>query len=109
MANSYYVYILANRGKMMYIGVTNDLFRRVWQHRHERGSEYTSKHRIYDLVWFDETDDVSAAILKEKQIKNWRRQWKVNLIEKANRYWEELAHEWYGLQMGEKDPEMSSV
>ena len=95
MPNTYYVYILANRGKMLYTGVTNDLHTRVWQHRNEHGSKYASKHGIQDLVWFDETDDVAAAITKEKQIKNWRRRWKVNLIEEKNLYWEDLAREWY--------------
>ena len=95
MPNSYYVYILANRGKMLYTGVTNDLQRRLWQHRNTGGSEYASKHGIHDLVWFDETDDVSAAITKEKQIKNWRRQWKINLIEENNHFWEDLARGWY--------------
>jgi putative endonuclease len=95
MANSYYVYILANRGKMLYTGVTNDLHRRVWQHRNDDESQYASKHGIHDLVWFDETDDVTAAILKEKQIKNWRRQWKINLIEEKNNFWEDLARGWY--------------
>lgn len=94
--NRYFVYILSNRGKMLYTGVTSDLHHRVWQHRNDGGADYTSKHGIHDLVWFDETDDVSVAIGKEKQIKNWRRQWKVNLIEEGNLYWDDLAREWYG-------------
>ena len=84
MSNRYFVYILANRGKMLYTGVTGDLFRRVWHHRNEHGPDYTSKYRIRDLVWFEETDDVTVAIAKEKQIKTWRRRWKMNLVEFEN-------------------------
>ncbi len=81
---------------MLYTGVTGDLFRRVWQHRNSGGSKFTAKYGIRDLVWFDETDDITEAISKEKQIKNWHRQWKINLVEDANRYWEDLARDWYG-------------
>ncbi len=94
--NRYFVYILANRGKMLYTGVTSDLHRRLRQHRNERGSEYTSKYGIHDLVWLDETDDITAAISKEKQIKNWRRRWKMNLVEFENPRWLDLAAGWYG-------------
>lgn len=93
--NSYFVYILANRGKMLYTGVTSDLTRRVWEHRNEKGSKYTTKHGIFDLVWFGETNEIESALIKEKQIKNWRRQWKVNLIEQDNLYWDDLARDWY--------------
>ena len=95
MSHSYYVYILANRGKMIYTGVTSDLPRRVFEHRNGTGSKYTSKHGISDLVWFDETNEIESALIKEKQIKNWRRQWKVNLVEKGNLYWDDLARDWY--------------
>ena len=95
MSNRYFVYILANRGKMLYTGVTGDLFRRVWHHRNEHGSDYTSKYRIRDLVWFEETDDVTVAIAKEKQIKTWRRRWKMNLVEFENPRWLDLADGWY--------------
>jgi len=92
----YFVYILSNPGKMLYTCVTGDLFRRVWQHRYERGSEYTSKYRIHELVWFEETDGISTAIVKEKQIKTWRRRWKINLVEFENPRWLDLANGWYG-------------
>ena len=92
----YFTYILANHGKMLYTGVTSDLFRRVWQHRYNHVSEYTSKYRIHELVWFEETDDVAVAIAKEKQIKTWRRRWKINLVEFENPRWLNLASGWYG-------------
>lgn len=95
MSSHYYVYILANRGKMLCTGVTNDLLRRVWEHKHGTGSKYTSKYGIHDLVWFDETNEIESALIREKQIKTWRRQWRVNLIERSNLYWEDLARDWY--------------
>jgi putative endonuclease len=95
MSNRYFVYILANRGKMLYTGVTRDLFQRVWQHRRGCGSSFTSKYRTHELVWFEETDDISAAIAREKQIKTWRRQWKKNLVEFENPGWLDLADGWY--------------
>ncbi|MCH8113844.1 MAG: GIY-YIG nuclease family protein [Chloroflexi bacterium] len=94
--NRYFVYILSNPGKMLYTGVTRDLFRRVWQHRNERGAAFTSKYRVHNLVWFQETDDISAAIAKEKQIKTWHRRWKMNLVEFENPRWLDLASGWYG-------------
>lgn len=95
-SNRYFVYILSNSGKMLYTGVTSDLQRRVWQYRFDRGSEHTAKYRIHNLVWFEETDDVSVAIVKEKQIKTWRRQWKMNLVEFENPQRLDLANDWYG-------------
>ena len=91
----YFVYMLANRAKMTYIGVTSDLHRRVYEHRNGTGSKYTSKHGIHDLVWFDETNEIESALIKEKQMKNWRRQWKCNLVEQRNYFWEDLARDWY--------------
>ena len=67
---SSYVYILANRSKTIYIGVTADLERRVWQHRFATSSDFTSNYNIDRLVWFEEADDVTVAIAREKQIKN---------------------------------------
>ena len=94
-SNRYFVYMLANKGKMLYTGATNDLLRRVWQHRNGAGSNFTKKYATHSLVWFDETDDVTVAIAKEKQIKGWRRRWKVNLVEFENPDWLDLADGWY--------------
>lgn len=102
---NYYVYILSNDDRTMYSGVTNDLFRRLWQHRTVGGSKFASKHRTTKLVWFDETDDVTVAIAREKQIKNWRREWKLDLVEVGNPEWLDLADGWYGV---ERDSESSS-
>ena len=91
----YFVYMLSNPGKMLYTGVTGDLFRPVWQHRNEGGSEFTANYRVHDLAWFQETDDISVAVAKEKQIKTWRRRWKTNLVEFENPGWLDLADGWY--------------
>ena len=102
---SYYVYILSNTDKTLYTGVTNDLFRRLWQHRTDRGSKFASKHLATKFVWFDETDDVTVAIAREKQIKSWRRKWKLDLVEVGNPEWLNLADGWYGV---DRDSESSS-
>ena len=92
---SYYVYMLANKGRMIYTGVTGDLHSRVWQHKSGVGSRFTQHYSTDLLVWFDEMNDVDAALLKEKQIKNWRRKWKVELIEDGNPDWLDLSDGWY--------------
>lgn len=87
----YYVYLMASgRNGTLYVGVTNDLIRRAWQHRNGEIPGFTTRYAVHDLVWFDWTTDVEAAILREKQIKNWKRAWKVALIEKENPYWRDL-------------------
>jgi putative endonuclease len=91
---SYYVYILASkRNGTLYIGVTNNLIRRVGEHRRGEESGFTKKYHVTQLVWFDVTDDVSAAIWREKCMKWWKRRWKVELIEKTNPEWRDLWEE----------------
>ena len=87
---SYYVYIMTNRSKTLYTGVTNDLARRVYEHKNKLNKGFTSKYNIDKLIYFEETNDISEAITREKQIKGWLRQKKINLIEKENPNWEEL-------------------
>ena len=92
--NSYFVYILASRRNgTLYVGVTNDLFRRVWQHRNGEGVSFTRKYGVYRLVWFEEHGDINQAILREKRIKRWKRAWKLTMIEKENPDWTELYDE----------------
>lgn len=74
----------------MYIGVTSDLLRRIYQHRHKNADGFTSKYDINKLVYFEEVADVYSAIKREKQLKNWKRKWKLDLIEKENPGWEDL-------------------
>jgi putative endonuclease len=85
----FWVYILANRSRQLYIGVTNNLELRVAQHR--LGTEgYTARHQIKDLVYFETTGDIVAAITREKQLKGWKRVRKVQLIESTNPDWKDL-------------------
>ncbi len=91
----YYAYILSNPNKTLYVGVTGDLFRRVWQHLNKSDSKFVSKHGLNKLVWFEEADQIQDAIGREKQIKNWRRRWKLDLVETVNPRWLDLAQGWY--------------
>lgn len=90
----YFVYILASkRNGTLYIGVTSDLSRRAYQHKHKSTQGFTSKYDVNKLVYFEETADIYSAITREKQLKNWHRQWKIELIEKNNPEWKELDPE----------------
>jgi putative endonuclease len=88
---SYFVYILVNRSRTLYVGVTNNLERRVYEHKHNLVSGFTSRYRIERPVYFEETGDVQAAIAREKQLKGWLRAKKVALIESVNPTWEDLS------------------
>ena len=89
-ARYYFVYILASRFKTLYIGVTNDLQRRIAQHRERRPGTYTGRYRIDRLVHVEVFDSPSIAIAREKELKAWRREKKVRLIETKNPAWEDL-------------------
>ena len=93
-SRNYYVYILSSRSRVLYTGVTSDLERRLAQHRTNTGRGFSARYNADRLVWFGETDDVSAALTMEKQIKGWRRVRKVELIEADNPRWSDLASEW---------------
>ena len=87
----YYVYILASRKHgTLYIGVTNDLVRRIHQHKTDAVPGFTSRYGVHLLVWFERYDDVLSAIAREKEIKKWHREWKINLIERSNPEWVDL-------------------
>ena len=91
----YYVYILTNRSKSLYTGVTNDLERRVYEHKNKLVPGFTLQYNISRLVFFETTPNVRAAIAREKQIKGWTRQKKIALIELANPRWRDLSVDWY--------------
>ena len=91
----YYVYILSSRSRNLYTGVTNELARRVWQHRQGKASVFTQRYRIHRLVYFERHGKVVDAIAREKQIKAWRREKKIALIESTNPAWEDLAERWF--------------
>ena len=95
MPKNYYVYIMSNRSKTLYIGVTNDLYRRVHQHKNKINDSFTAKYNITMLVYYEHTTDVGFAIMREKQLKNWHKEWKINLIESMNKNWDDLAVEWF--------------
>jgi putative endonuclease len=86
------VYILASqRNGTLYIGVTSDLVKRVWQHQNNTVEGFTAKYKVHRLVYFEMHDDMRSAITREKQLKKWNRAWKLELIERNNPEWEDLS------------------
>jgi len=77
----------------LYIGVTSDLIRRVWQHKNDVHDGFVKKYNVHRLVWYEATPDSESAIRREKQMKKWRRQWKINLIEEEKPNWNDLYDE----------------
>ncbi|MGZ6004607.1 MAG: GIY-YIG nuclease family protein [Candidatus Saccharimonadales bacterium] len=89
---SYYVYILASKKDgVLYIGVTNNLERRVWEHKNGVEDGFTKKYMVHRLVYFEQTENIEAAIVREKKLKKWKRSWKISLIEKNNPEWNDLS------------------
>ena len=94
--HQYYVYILTNqKNGTLYIGMTNSLERRVFEHKQKLLKGFTLKYGLDKLVYFEQYQYVSDAILREKRMKKWKRQWKINLIEEENPLWNNLAADWY--------------
>jgi putative endonuclease len=90
----FWVYILASRiGGTLYIGVTNDLVRRVYEHREGLAEGFTKKYGVHRLVYFEQFDDVENAIRREKRLKSWNRAWKIRLIEETNPHWIDLYYQ----------------
>ncbi len=88
---SYYVYMMASKKNgVLYIGITNDLVRRVYEHKTGPVRSFTSRYNVFLLVWFEIYDDPLTAISREKELKKWRRAWKVALIEANNAEWRDL-------------------
>ncbi|MBO5050611.1 MAG: GIY-YIG nuclease family protein [Clostridia bacterium] len=88
----YYVYILSNwNHRVLYIGVTNDLKRRLYEHKNGLVDGFTKRYNVHKLVYFDATSDVYAAITREKQLKGWKRERKIKLIEEKNPKWDDLS------------------
>ena len=90
----YYVYIMTNRSRTLYTGVTNNLERRVFEHKNHLIEGFTKKYKITKLVYYETTTDVKSAISREKQIKGWLRAKKIALIEEANQEWRDLSEDW---------------
>lgn len=92
MTKQYYVYILTNKSNnVLYTGVTNDLARRIYEHKNKLVNGFTKKYNLNKLVYFDTTPDVRSALEREKQLKNWHRDWKINLISEFNPKWKDLS------------------
>ncbi len=91
----YYVYIMTNNSRTLYTGVTNNLERRVYEHKNKLVAGFASKYNITMLVHYEETNDVQEALVREKQIKGWLRSKKVTLIEAENPEWKDLSLDWY--------------
>ncbi len=94
MSNNYYVYILASKYKgTLYVGVTNNLSRRIYEHNNKVIDGFTKKYNVDVLVYYEISDDISSAIQREKCIKKWNRDWKIKLIESVNPKWENLSED----------------
>jgi putative endonuclease len=94
MGKEYFVYIMTNKyNTVLYTGVTNDLMRRVWEHKEGSGSIFTSRYRVNKLVYYESYEDVNLAIAREKQIKGGSRQKKINLVNSLNPDWKDLYEE----------------
>ena len=91
MRRQYYVYILTNKPYgTLYVGMTNDLIRRTWEHRSKAVKGFTEEHGLTRLVWYEVHEDPYEAIMREKRIKKWNRDWKINLIQHMNPAWGDL-------------------
>lgn len=92
MIKIYHVYIITNfNNTTFYIGITNDLTRRIYEHKNKTIKGFSSKYNLKKLVYFEETSDINSAIVREKQLKNWHRDWKINLIKSINPNFEDLS------------------
>jgi putative endonuclease len=94
MQKTYYVYMIANQTLMLYVGVTNNLERRVLEHKAKVADAYTKRYDMSRLVYFEEFADIRDAIAREKQLKGWRRARKIDLIHGVNARWRDLASDW---------------
>jgi putative endonuclease len=88
----FYVYILASKPcGTLYTGMTSDLLKRIWEHKNKVVPGFTRQYAVDQLVWFEAHETQEAALRREKQIKEWKRDWKINLIERENRQWTDLS------------------
>jgi putative endonuclease len=88
----FFVYLLASKPYgTLYVGVTSNLLKRIWEHQHKVVRGFTAKYGVDRLVWFEAHDNFEAALRREKQIKEWKRDWKINLIETDNPHWLDLS------------------
>jgi putative endonuclease len=95
---SYFTYIVASRSHTLYVGVTGDLQKRVFEHKWREPEGFTERYNCDRLVWFEIYQDIAKAIAREKQVKGWRREKKIALIEKSNPAWVDLSRDWYDVE-----------
>lgn len=99
MMKTYHVYMMASGPyKVLYIGVTSDLTKRVWQHKNKVTQGFTAKYNVNKLVYFEEFNDIEQAILREKRLKSWKREWKIELINGFNPQWNDLYLGWFAIE-----------
>ena len=92
--NSYCVYILSSqRNGTLYVGITNNLVRRIWEHKNQKTDGFTKKYEVHHLVYYEIHENPESAITREKQLKKWNRLWKIRLIEEKNPEWKDLYQE----------------
>ncbi len=92
----FYIYILASqKNGTLYIGVTNNLERRILEHKNKINNGFTTKYNVSQLMYFESFTSILDAIKREKQLKKWNRKWKIDLIELENKEWKDLAENWY--------------
>ena len=99
---------MTNRSRTLYVGVTNDLERRVHEHKSDTIEGFTKRYKMHRLVYFDETSDIEGAITREKELKKWRRSKKIDLIETTNPGWKDLSEGWYEAGPQQRDPSPSA-
>ena len=91
----YYIYIMSSMSGTLYTGITSDLEKRVYQHKHKLADGFTKKYNVDRLVYYEETTEIKVALEREKEIKGWRRSKKIDLIESLNPSWKDLAEDWF--------------
>ncbi len=89
----YFVYILSSRNRVLYVGMTNELSRRIYEHKNGLVDGFTKSYNVNKLVYYELQNDFESALKREKQLKNWHRQWKINLIDSTNKEWKDLYSE----------------
>ena len=104
---TYFVYIMTNRSKTLYVGITNSLIRRVHEHKFGIGSDFTSRYKLDRLVYFERFEDVHRAIGREKEIKGWLRRKKIALVVSVNPAWRDLSSNWYERHAFQPDAPMN--
>jgi putative endonuclease len=109
MAQQYYVYIMSSYSRTLYVGMTNNLERRVYEHKHKLVPGFTARYNVTRLVYFETTTDPRAATARERQIKGWLRVKKIALIETANPAWEDLSRDWYAPVVESPTPPTSGM